>query len=242
MVEKLNMQKSEIQIVWFKRDLRISDHKPFFKASENKIPTLPIYIVEPEYWRQPFANRRHWYFINDSLRELREDLKKNHQNLFVRVGSVTNIFQKILLKYHIKRIYAHEETGNQWTFDRDVDVQQWCKKNKIILHEYPTNGVVRGLKNRSEWSQIRNARMKEKLVEVPVSIRSLKTIEEGIIPQKDDPIFKYNFNGQVQRGGRKEALKILNSFLDQRGKGYLSNISAPGGSEIYGSRISPHLT
>ena len=55
MVEKLNMQKSEIQIVWFKRDLRISDHKPLYKASENKIPTLPIYIVEPEYRRQPFA-------------------------------------------------------------------------------------------------------------------------------------------------------------------------------------------
>ena len=84
--------------------------------------------------------------------------------------------------------------------------------------------------------------MKEKLIEVPASITPLKTIEEGIIPQKDDPIFKYNFNGQVQRGGRKEALKILNSFLDQRGKGYLSNISAPGDSEIHGSRISPHLT
>ncbi|MDC6451383.1 deoxyribodipyrimidine photo-lyase [Alphaproteobacteria bacterium] len=236
------MQKSEIQIVWFKRDLRISDHKPLYKASENKIPTLPIYIVEPEYWRQPFANRRHWYFINDSLTELREDLKKINQNLVVRVGSITDIFQKLLLEYCIKSIYAHEETGNQWTFDRDIDVQQWCKKNNITLHEYHTNGVVRGLKNRSEWSQIRNARMKEKLIEVPLSITPLKTIKEGLIPQKDDSIFKHNFMGQVQRGGREEALKILDSFLDQRGKGYLSNISAPGNSEIHGSRISPHLT
>ena len=80
MVEKLNMQKSEIQIIWFKRDLRISDHKPIYQASKNKIPTLPIYIVEPEYWQQPFASRRHWHFIHDSLIELRQDLKKLGQD------------------------------------------------------------------------------------------------------------------------------------------------------------------
>ena len=55
MEEKLNMQKSEIQIVWFKRDLRISDHQPLFDASKDLLPLLPIYFVEPEYWNKPFA-------------------------------------------------------------------------------------------------------------------------------------------------------------------------------------------
>ena len=40
------MQKSEIQIVWFKRDLRITDHKPLFEASKTLKPVLPIYVVE----------------------------------------------------------------------------------------------------------------------------------------------------------------------------------------------------
>ena len=31
---KLNMQKSEIQIVWFKRDLRTIDHKPYLKPQK----------------------------------------------------------------------------------------------------------------------------------------------------------------------------------------------------------------
>ena len=42
MGEKLNMQKNKIQIVWFKRDLRISDHQPLFQASKDHLPLLPI--------------------------------------------------------------------------------------------------------------------------------------------------------------------------------------------------------
>ena len=37
------MQKSEIQIVWFKRDLRTIDHKPLFEASKTLKPILSEY-------------------------------------------------------------------------------------------------------------------------------------------------------------------------------------------------------
>ena len=107
------MKKNEIQIVWFKRDLRISDHEPIYQASKSKIPLLPIYIVEPEYWEQPFASRRHWYFIHDSLIELRQDLKQLGQGLIVRVGSVVDIFKEFSDHHYIKNIFAH--SYNKWT-------------------------------------------------------------------------------------------------------------------------------
>ena len=242
MEEKPNMKKSEIQIIWFKRDLRISDHNPLYQASKSKTPSLPIYIVEPEYWQKPFASRRHWHFIHDSLMELRQDLKQLGQGLIIRVGSVVDIFKNFSKNYSIKSIYAHEETGNRWTFDRDIQVQKWCKSNNILLSESPTNGVVRGLKNRSDWSKIRNTRIYSTLIETPLSLMPLNGVEEGAIPEKNDPIFKNNFKGKAQKGGRIEALTMLESFLKDRGKGYLFNISAPGKSEIHSSRISPHLT
>ena len=113
------MQKSEIQIVWFKRDLRTIDHKPLFEASKTLKPILPIYVVEDEYWEQPFSNKRHWCFIYDSLIELRKELKKLGQSLIVRIGSVTEIFNELSTQFKIISIYANEETRNQWTYDRD---------------------------------------------------------------------------------------------------------------------------
>nr|WP_084625853.1 deoxyribodipyrimidine photo-lyase [Loktanella sp. S4079] len=47
-----------MQIVWFKRDLRVTDHKALAMAAEAG-PVLPLYIVEPELWRQPDASLGH---------------------------------------------------------------------------------------------------------------------------------------------------------------------------------------
>ena len=103
MEEKLNMQKSKIQIVWFKRDLRISDHQPLFQASKDLLPLLPLYFVEPEYWKQPFASKRHWSFIHDCLIELRQDLLGIGQNLIIRVGEAEEILNELSKTYIIKK-------------------------------------------------------------------------------------------------------------------------------------------
>ena len=131
------MQRSEVLIVWFKRDLRITDHKPLFEASKTLKPILPIYIVEDEYWKQPFSNRRHWCFIHDSLIALRNELKKIGQSLILRTGSVVDVFNELLTQFNISSIYAHEETGNCWTYERDKRVLNWCRDNQILFHEFP---------------------------------------------------------------------------------------------------------
>ena len=84
--------------------------------------------------------------------------------------------------------------------------------------------------------------MKESLIPEPVSLLPIDEILEGSIPKKNSPIFKNDFIGEVQKGGRSEALKIIQSFINDRGQNYLFNISKPGISEKTCSRISPHLT
>lgn len=71
-VERLAQMKASIVIAWFKRDQRVQDHAPLVAASETGLPVLPLYVVEPEYWRQPFASRCHWHFIHRWIPELRQ--------------------------------------------------------------------------------------------------------------------------------------------------------------------------
>ncbi len=51
-----------MQLVWFKRDLRVYDHAALAEAARRG-PVLPLYIAEPGYWSQPDASGRHWAFI-----------------------------------------------------------------------------------------------------------------------------------------------------------------------------------
>lgn len=234
--------KKNINIVWFKRDLRINDHAPLFDASMQNLPLLPLYVVEPNYWEMEFSSRRHWYFIHDCLSSLNAELSNLGQPLIVQVGDVIERLKKINQFFNVQSIFSHEETGNNWTYERDKKVQIWCKTNNIKLCEYPSNGVVRRLSSRNEWSKIRNKRMSDKIIPKPSKLDPLQKCVYKEFPSKTDIIFGDNIVGRVQEGGRQKAVKDLKSFLNDRSRNYLHHISAPGQSEKYCSRLSTHLT
>ena len=234
--------KNCVNIVWFKRDLRVHDNAPLREAARTGLPLIPLYVVEPDYWRQPFASRRHWNFIHDCLAELLIDCTELGQPLIVRVGSIIKILDTLNTSYFIKGIYAHEESGNGWTYCRDKKVIEWCKNQSIPNYEYPSNGVIRRLKSRDDWSKIRNARMAKPLIAKPQRLEPVTSIPLGDIPSKDDPIFGDLVHGITQKGGRRAAIKTLKTFFCERSKSYIYHLSAPGESEKYCSRLSPHLT
>ena len=82
-----------LQIVWFKRDLRIVDHRPLAAAAERGL-VLPLYVVEPEWWQQPDASERQWLFCRESLLELRQALANLGQPLVVRSGDVVQVLER----------------------------------------------------------------------------------------------------------------------------------------------------
>jgi deoxyribodipyrimidine photo-lyase len=230
------------QIVWFKRNLRITDHAPLLTASQSGAAILPLYIVEPDYWLQPFASKRHWYFIHDCLIDLNLSLTNTGQPLVIRIGEAAEVLRTLHLEYEIGVIHTFEETGNRWTYDRDIAVRTMCSENRLMLYEYPSNGVVRKLGSRDNWSAIRNARMMQKILPKPGAITPLPAAMSDVLPGKDDPIFGTTSIGSVQKGGRNTAVADLRSFLNHRSREYLYHISAPNLSEIHCSRLSTHLT
>lgn len=234
----MTAQKS-VNIVWFKRDLRIHDHAPLtLAAAAGKV--LPIYIVEPDYWRLPDSSRRHWMFIHDCLVELREDLQKLGLTFHVRVGEAADLldeFQKGIGKF---KLWSHEETGNAWTYERDKRIARWCRNNSIEWDQSPTNGVVRRLESRDGWATLRNHRMAAPRIAVPAAVAANEEFSTGDIPSKGDPLFGEPVS-HVQTGGRKEGLKTIASFLNVRAQKYIATLSKPGLSARYSSRLGPHL-
>lgn len=93
-------------IVWFKRDLRVHDHAPLLTASQSGRPVIPLYIVEPGYWKQPFASRRHWHFIHDCLVDLNDALSGLGQPLVIKVGEACDVFGKLLRDLGDAEVFA----------------------------------------------------------------------------------------------------------------------------------------
>jgi deoxyribodipyrimidine photo-lyase len=232
------VRNKEVILVWFKKDLRLSDNPALTRAIAERKPVLPIYIFEPEYWSLPDTSFRHWSFIHDSLEELRSDLAARGQPLVVMEGDVLEVFNWIATSFKISKIYSNEETGNNWTYKRDLKVKEYCKENSIEWNEFPSNGVVRKLQNRDEWTKIRNKRMAEKILPDPSKFEGVPFFNPGEIPSKDRV---GEISGNVQTGGRVEAIKILQSFVDYRAKNYMKTLSKPGVSARNCTRLSAHI-
>jgi deoxyribodipyrimidine photo-lyase len=149
--------------------------------------------------------------------------------------------QALTQEVEIHAIYTHEETGNDWTYQRDIRMEQWCRASHIALKAFPSNGVVRALKSRDHWSAIRNARMNQPVLPAPTCLRSVKVVNACPLPEKESPIFGESLLGTVQPGGRAQAEQTLACFLQQHASQYLYHLSAPGLSEQYCSRLSTHL-
>ena len=228
-------------IVWFKRDLRRHDHGPLWHASQQSAPIIPLYIVEPNYWKQPFASRRHWRFIHDCLTDLNQGLLQLGQPLVVRVGEASDVIQELHNQCGVAKLWAHEETADLWTFERDKAVWKTCANLGIQVQEFPTNGVVRRLKSRDNWSVIRNRRVSATVFPRPNKLIPATDVEGVALPSKDKPIFGAQLPETNQKGGRRRAVEDLQSFLEERSSNYLRHISAPGASEFSCSRLSAHL-
>jgi hypothetical protein len=75
------MTKQEINIVWFKRDLRLQDHEPLWNAQQSGVPLLLVYIFEPSVMAYDDSDVRHWRFVYESLKELNEDAEQYLEEL-----------------------------------------------------------------------------------------------------------------------------------------------------------------
>jgi deoxyribodipyrimidine photo-lyase len=53
----MSIIKKHINVVWFKRDLRLQDNEAFFNATKTGIPTLFLYVFEKSLKMIPITAR-----------------------------------------------------------------------------------------------------------------------------------------------------------------------------------------
>jgi deoxyribodipyrimidine photo-lyase len=233
--------KPPLHVVWFKRDLRIGDHRPLALAAAQG-PVLPLYIAEPEFWAQEDASARQWAFATESLAELRAELGALGQPLSVVRGNAVTVLGRIHERHGIAALWSHEETGNGWTYARDKAVAAWAREAGVPWQELPQTGVIRRLKTRRGWAGAWDRRMTEPLTAPPTTLRPLGSDWPTRIPSAADLGLAPDPCPHRQTGGRAAGLATLASFLERRGRDYRWQMSSPVTAFAASSRLSPHLT
>jgi deoxyribodipyrimidine photo-lyase len=234
------LDRPAVTIVWFKRDFRLEDHRPLARAVANG-KVVPLWVIEPDWWRSPEMDRSHFLFAMQSALELRERLQSIGGDLMIRVGEVTPILEDLSRTFLLKELVSHEETGSWWTYQRDRQVANWCKEHRVPWIEFRQDGVVRRLASRDRWASHWQRWVSEPIVPTPTRIELPDRFQRG----EDPRVFADQLHGypalDLQPGGASHAQQLLDTFLASRGIHYRTQISSPITAQHGCSRLSPYF-
>ena len=238
-----------MQIVWFRRDLRVIDNEILSRAVHSGEGVLPCFIIDPWFYEQPDIAPLRIKFLLESLENLDHNLQILGSKLFLFEGQSFAIMQS-LTKYLL-------ELGQSPTllFNRDTQVNYGISRDREILEFYEAQnlevylGKNHFIQDREDynliWQEYHNYQEslpnpKPKFVYTPqlnieLSQLTIKQLWQKYCPQVQQ--LDKNFTG-----GEAEAKKTLTSFLQGRYQGYHWKLSRPFLVQMGAtSRLSPHL-
>ncbi|GAA3515679.1 deoxyribodipyrimidine photo-lyase [Aquimarina addita] len=239
----MELAKEHVNIVWFKRDLRLEDNEAIFDAVASGSPTLLLYVFENSLQEDRHYSQRHWNFIKQSLQDLNEQLLPYNTKILCVASEVIQTISTLQQFWKIEQVFSHQETGLRITYERDKGFARYCKNNLITWNENPNNGIRRGLKNRETWKEDCNLYMEQALLDFTpnpdsfISIEKIAELEKVFNTVDLTTIENKNF----QHGGTTMAKKYLASFFEGRYKNYSFYISKPQLARKGCSRLSPYI-
>ena len=227
------------KIVWFRYDLRLEDNQAFIEATKNG-NVLPIFIFDKNYYKIDTSSSFHLKFCEDSLKDLNQSLKNLYNSkINIYYGDTTEILKNISKKFNISEIYSHHVFKNNYLSKIDGKISKFFKECNIQWYLFNQFGIQLGKRDRYRWSYNWNKFINQPVLEKRVNCNFI------IDPDHNkNCAISTNFidDKLIQEGGRKNALKLLNSFLEDRSDNYQKEMSSPITGEKSCSRLSPYIT
>lgn len=152
-----------------------------------------------------------------------------------------DVFEFLQSTFQINKVFSYQESGIIQTFERDKEMAQYFKNNKIQWVEFEKNGILRGIQNREGWIKHWYTHASENMCHNVFTETRLiqQTHPFPIKNELKDQLVSYPDN--FQKPGEKYAWKYLASFCSGRGRNYSKFISKPTESRQSCGRISPFL-
>jgi deoxyribodipyrimidine photo-lyase len=238
-------------IVWFRRDLRLTDNPALHAAARSGRPIIPLFILD-ETRGVRFPGGASLWWLDKSLRALDRSLSKKDSSLILRRGDAAKIIPQILDETGAQAIYWNRlyDPGQR---DRDGDLKAALKGGGVEVESFNAALLIEPWEIRTKtggpyhvftpfWRAVREAVGGFTIHPAPKTLiapsrwpRSDKLKDWGLQPTKPD--WSAGFDDWTP--GEEGAGRRLDHFIDTALGAYPEARDRPSASGT--SRLSPHL-
>ncbi|MGD1951053.1 MAG: FAD-binding domain-containing protein [Leptolyngbyaceae cyanobacterium] len=224
-------------LVWFRRDLRIYDHEPLYRAARRGA-LIPVFVFDRALLHHPETGSARVAFMVDCLRHLDEDLRRLGGRLIVRSGDPVKILPQIIEETQAEGIYSYTDCERIYGRVRDARLNQVLadRQMKIRWFEPPAsrNDLMAYPKYRQWWYQ----EMAIPVVPAPSRVEVPKEVGSDQLP--DLAQLGHQSDGKpLPTGSTRAARQLLQQFLVEKSDRYYWQLSYPSAEITTG--LSPHI-
>lgn len=130
------MNRPEVHVFWFRRDLRLNDNAGLYHALISGKSVLPIFIFDADILSQ-LENKtdRRVDFIHQALQKINEQLSAFNSGLIVYHCSPLEAFQRLSQNYTIKKVYTNHDY-EPYAITRDLRIADYLIGIGATFHSY----------------------------------------------------------------------------------------------------------
>jgi deoxyribodipyrimidine photo-lyase len=224
-------------LVWFRRDLRVADHGPLYRAA-GRGAVVPVFVLDSALLHHPETGSARVAFMVDCLRSLDADLRSLGGRLILRTGDPVTILPELIRATQAEGIYAHTDCERIYGRVRDARLNQTLAEQgmKIRWFEPPASEseLIPYPAYRRRWFRA----MAEPQVPTPPRITVPEEVASDPIPDLAD--LGHGSDGKpIPPGGTAAARQLLQQFLTDKSDRYYWQLSYPSAEATTG--LSPHI-
>jgi deoxyribodipyrimidine photo-lyase len=130
------MNRSSVNIFWFRRDLRLHDNAGLYHALKDKNPVLCLFIFDRAILdKLEDKDDARVTFIHQTIKALDEQLKKQGSSLLTKYDNVDNVWNDVLKEYSVETVYTNHDY-EPYAKKRDEEISAKLKKHQIEFKTY----------------------------------------------------------------------------------------------------------
>ena len=241
-------------IVWFRDDLRLSDHPALHAASRTGAPVICLYILDE---MNSFPNARaagaaaRWW-LAQSLRALQEELTSIGSSLLLRRGPAAEIIVELARQTDAHAVFwndiaqaPHQAVADQVARGlKEIGVNSRSFAGDLLVNPISIrNKEGRGLRVFTPfWRRVQASGDPPKPLPAPKSLHAAPNIASDSLEKWHLEPTRPDWAGGLRetwKPGEISAQARLNAFLESNVAGYSANRDRPDRDGT--SRLSPHL-
>jgi len=123
---------NEVNIFWFRRDLRLDDNTGLYNALNKKgLKVLPVFIFDKEILLklEDKHDLRVNFIVNEVIK-LKNEIEKHGSSLFWQYDYPLNVFKKLLNKYKIHAVYINTDY-EPYAIKRDKKISEFLNRKGV---------------------------------------------------------------------------------------------------------------